>query len=172
MSEPTHFSDLQIIETKVSRNRAFLCNIPCRNLETKVKNSAKNLNVEIHFDSLFQSLETEEIDQGVLICVLPSKWSLGKQLCQEENQNWKETCEKNGSTTLQVTNKERNTSLSTDWKWHTNRIEAHPKESHLPIPISTSPHHSCPAWHTSQDLTSIDGLIFRSCWDWSISRVP
>lgn len=47
--------------------------------------------VEIHFDSLFQSLETEEIDQGVLICVLPSKWSLGKQLCQEENQNEKET---------------------------------------------------------------------------------
>lgn len=60
-------------------------------LRNQVYELCKNLNVEIHFDSLFQSLKTEEIDQGVLICVLPSKWSLGKQLCQEENQNWKET---------------------------------------------------------------------------------
>ena len=60
-------------------------------LRNQVYELFKNLNVEIHLESLFQSLETEEIDQGILICVLPSKWSLGKQLCQEENQNEKET---------------------------------------------------------------------------------
>ena len=91
MSEPTHFIDLQIIDTKVSSWTGRFTQHSMPQLRNQVYELFKNLNVEIHLESLFQSLETEEIDQGILICVLPSKWSLGKQLCQEENQNEKET---------------------------------------------------------------------------------
>lgn len=129
MSEPTHFSDLQIIETEVSRNRTFYATFHATTSKPSLWTLQKNPTLKFISTPCSKASKPRKS--------IKAFWSVSCQVSGhlESNSVRKKTkierkhMKKNGSTTLQVTNKERNTSLSTDWKWHENRIEAHPKES-------------------------------------------